>query len=167
VAIARALRAQGVEAELKWPNDLVWREAKLGGILIEVHGEAAGACAAVIGIGLNVRLRDAQRARIDQAACDLRQAGAPALARSDWLALVLLELSAALARFQRDGFAPFVAEWDRYHAHAGRPVELALAGGERLRGIATGVDASGRLLLATAGGTQAIMTGDVSLRASG
>ena len=49
---------------------------------------------------------------------------------------------------------------------AGRPVALALPNGESLRGIAAGVDPSGRLLLATAHGTQAVMTGDVSLRAS-
>jgi BirA family biotin operon repressor/biotin-[acetyl-CoA-carboxylase] ligase len=165
VAIVRALRRHGIDAGLKWPNDLLWQERKLGGILIEVNGDASGPCAAVIGIGVNVRLRDAEREQIDQAACDLSEAGGVPLSRNDWLAAMLLELSAVLAVFAEQGFAPFAPEWDRYHAHAGRQVELVRPNGERTRGIACGVDASGRLLLTTAAGTQAVMTGDVSLRA--
>jgi BirA family transcriptional regulator, biotin operon repressor / biotin---[acetyl-CoA-carboxylase] ligase len=166
VAIARALRRHEVEAQLKWPNDLLWRQRKLGGILIEVHGDAAARCAAVIGIGMNTRLHYELRARIDQAVCDLYEAGGRDLSRNDWLVAVLIELSDVLGVFAREGFAALRAEWDRYHAHAGRLVELALPSGQRLRGIASGVDESGRLLLATAHGTQALMTGDVSLRAS-
>jgi BirA family biotin operon repressor/biotin-[acetyl-CoA-carboxylase] ligase len=166
VAIARALRRHGVTAELKWPNDLLWRGRKLGGILIELQGDAAGPCAAVIGIGVNVRLGSEERARIDQAVSDVREAGGSVLTRNEWLAAMLLELSDVLGAFAREGFAASRAEWDRYHAHAGRRVELALPNGARLRGIASGVDESGRLLLDTAHGTQAVMTGDVSLRAS-
>jgi BirA family biotin operon repressor/biotin-[acetyl-CoA-carboxylase] ligase len=166
VAIARALRRHAIEAQLKWPNDLLWRERKLGGILIEVHGDAAGPCAAVIGIGINTRLHGEQRARIDQAVCDVYEAGGRALSRNDWLVAMLIELCDVLGLYARQGFAALHAEWDRYHAHAGRPVALALPNGESLRGIAAGVDPSGRLLLATAHGTQAVMTGDVSLRAS-
>ncbi|MGH8664695.1 MAG: biotin--[acetyl-CoA-carboxylase] ligase [Burkholderiales bacterium] len=166
VAIARALRRHELAAELKWPNDLLWRERKLGGILVEVQGDAAGPCAAVIGIGVNVRLCSEQRARIDQAVSDVCEADGTVLSRNDWLAAMLLELSDVLGMFAREGFAASRAEWDRYHAHAGRRVELALPNGERLLGIASGVDASGRLLLTTAHGTHAVMTGDVSLRAS-
>jgi BirA family biotin operon repressor/biotin-[acetyl-CoA-carboxylase] ligase len=166
VAIARALRRRAVAAELKWPNDLLWQGRKLGGILIEVQGDAAGPCAAVIGIGVNVRLCSEERARIDQAASDLCEAGGPAMSRDEWLAAMLLELFEVLGAFAGEGFEASRAEWDRYHAHAGRHVELALPNGARLRGVASGVDADGRLLLVTAHGTQAVMTGDVSLRAS-
>jgi BirA family transcriptional regulator, biotin operon repressor / biotin---[acetyl-CoA-carboxylase] ligase len=166
VAIARALRRHGVQAELKWPNDLLWRNCKLGGVLIEVHGQGASACAAVIGIGINVRLRAFEREQIDQAATDLNQAGGAALSRSDWLAAILMELSRLFSRFEREGFAPMRGEWDRYHAHAGRAVELALPNGGHLHGIATGVDDNGHLLLATDAGMQPVRAGDVSLRAS-
>ena len=75
VAVARALDTQSAEGvRLKWPNDLlaqhegVWR--KLGGILIDVSGAPAGTVAAVIGIGLNLKLGDAALA-IDQPVTDL------------------------------------------------------------------------------------------------
>lgn len=165
VAVVRALRAHAVSAELKWPNDILWEGRKLGGVLIEAHGVAAGPCAVVIGVGINVRLSASERQRIDQAATDLAEAGGGARSRSDWLAAILIELAAVLDVYARAGFAALRCEWDGYHAHAGRPVELAAPDGERLRGIAAGVDETGRLLLATDAGMRAVMTGDVSLRA--
>ncbi|HVL36776.1 MAG TPA: biotin--[acetyl-CoA-carboxylase] ligase, partial [Burkholderiales bacterium] len=56
VAAVQALRRAGVAgAALKWPNDLVVREAKLGGILVETRADGPGATRAVFGIGINVR----------------------------------------------------------------------------------------------------------------
>jgi BirA family transcriptional regulator, biotin operon repressor / biotin---[acetyl-CoA-carboxylase] ligase len=164
-AIARALRRQGVEVALKWPNDLLWRERKLGGILIEVRGDALGPCAAVIGVGLNIRLGAEQRQRIDQPAADLTEAAPIALRRDEWLASVLLELAAALKEFSAHGFAGLREEWIGYHAHQGRQVMLTLHDGTRTIGTAIGVDDTGRLLLAAASGTSAFLSGDVSLRA--
>ena len=57
VAVARALEDEGfANIALKWPNDLIHRHLKVGGILIELNGDALGPSVAVIGIGLNVRL---------------------------------------------------------------------------------------------------------------
>ena len=67
VAVRRALaRACGIEIALKWPNDLVWEDRKLGGILLELTAEAHGGCHVVAGVGLNVALakdfaRDCER----------------------------------------------------------------------------------------------------------
>ena len=64
VAIVRALRTAGVEGVgLKWPNDILWRERKLGGILVEVSGEAHDNHSVVIGIGLNVHIPPDRRHR--------------------------------------------------------------------------------------------------------
>ncbi len=57
VVVRRALaRVAGVEIALKWPNDLVWDERKLGGILLELTAEGQGGCHVVAGIGINVAL---------------------------------------------------------------------------------------------------------------
>ena len=69
VAALRALRGLGIEdVQLKWPNDLVTPQGKLGGILIEMRTESAGPVHVVIGIGINValaaaRLRDGRGCR--------------------------------------------------------------------------------------------------------
>jgi len=164
VAVARALRARGVAAELKWPNDLVWQGRKLGGILIEIRGDALGPCASVIGVGLNVRLAPQERARIDQPVADLAEASATQCSRSDWLIAVLGELARVLADFAAHGFAAVRDEWMRYHAHQNRSVCLALPDGTAVEGEALGVDESACLLIATASGPRAVHAGDVSLR---
>jgi len=165
VAIARALRMQGIGAELKWPNDLLWQGRKLGGILIEIRGDSLGPCAAVIGVGLNVHLGAMERQRIDQLAADLTEAGTSERSRSQWLVHILRELSAVLRQFGEQGFAAVREEWMRYHAHQGAGVCLAMPDGTRLEGDALGVDESARLLIATAQGIQRVHAGDVSLRA--
>src|SRR5688572_16669623 len=167
VALARALAAAGApDAVLKWPNDVLWRGRKLCGILIELAGDALGPTAAAIGIGVNVRLSGATRARISQPAADLEEACGDAPDRNRLLAGVLIELDRALEGFARDGFAPVRAEWQRRHAHQDRRVTLALPGGARLTGRARGVAEDGALLLETRAGTQRYHSGEVTLRSA-
>jgi len=67
VALARVLQRAGLqEHRLKWPNDLLVREKKLAGILVEASGEATGPCNAIIGVGLNLELDRRTAALIDQ-----------------------------------------------------------------------------------------------------
>lgn len=164
-ALARALRGYGTQVGLKWPNDLVWRERKLGGILIEIRGDALGPCAVVIGIGLNVRLSPAMRREIAQPVADLADAGAGGMSRSELLAGILREQARALDEFARHGFAASRDEWIAHHVHQGREVTLIGADGSRVNGVAAGIDDSGRLLVDTREGRQAFLSGDVSLRA--
>jgi BirA family transcriptional regulator, biotin operon repressor / biotin---[acetyl-CoA-carboxylase] ligase len=166
VALIRALRGLGGRAVmLKWPNDLVLPEGKLGGILIEVEGDALGPSAAVIGIGLNVRISPALRSRIDQPAVDLVQAEADTVDRNTVLGALLRELCVALSAFEQSGFAPFRAEWQSYHAQQDRPVTLLRPDGVRETGVARGVNGDGALLLDQGGTTRVCLAGEVSLRA--
>ena len=85
IAVARALAGLGAtEVKLKWPNDVLFRGRKLGGILIEVQGDALGPATAVIGIGLNVRMPPAWRDRIDQPIADAVEAGPDTTAIACW-----------------------------------------------------------------------------------
>ncbi len=73
VAVARALRACAVPSvQLKWPNDVLYEGAKLGGILLEMTGDTAGNCQVVIGVGLNVAMPAAAAGAIDQAWTDIK-----------------------------------------------------------------------------------------------
>lgn len=170
LAIVRALEARGVAgAGLKWPNDVLWRARKLAGILIEMHGEALGPAAVVIGVGVNVRLPPSARAHIDQAVTDVESiVGTPegeVLDRNALLAALLTELNRVLLAFEREGFAPLRDEWQRRHVHQGCAVQLTLPGGQRETGVARGVAVDGSLLIETAHGLRPFHSGDVSLRA--
>ncbi len=165
VAIARAVTAAGVAgAALKWPNDVLWRGGKLAGILTELAGDALGPTAAVIGIGLNVRLSQATRARIGRAAADLETACGAAPDRNGLLARLLIELGSALQAFEREGFAPLRAEWQRLHALQGRRVTLVLPDGARRSGSARGAAEDGAFLLETRGGIERFHSAEISLR---
>lgn len=166
VAVMRALKTLGAgDAGLKWPNDVVWRGGKLAGILIEMQGDMLGPSAAVIGIGVNVRVTEPVRERIDQAVSDLETACGRSLDRNVVLASLLGELRHALAVFARDGLAPFRDEWQRHHVHQDKTVTLLLPGARREQGVARGVAEDGALLIETRAGLQRCHSGEVSLRA--
>lgn len=166
VATARALRRLGAGVGLKWPNDILFAGRKLGGILIEVRGDALGPCNAVIGVGLNVRLRADERVKIDQAVADLGEIEGFSGSRTRLLVDILIELERALDEFGAEGFAASRDEWGRYHCHQDQVVRLSLPGGAIVQGIARGVDESGRLLLETGTIVKSYLAGDVSLRSA-
>jgi BirA family biotin operon repressor/biotin-[acetyl-CoA-carboxylase] ligase len=165
VAVARALAAAGVEGvQLKWPNDLLHAGRKLGGMLIELQGAAAGPCAAVIGIGLNLRLPAGLRDRIAQPVTDIASIASRPPQRNRLLAAVLLELAQVLTLFAQDGFAPLREEWTARHAHQGKAVTLSSEDGSTVAGRAAGVAEDGALLVETARGVERFLSGELSLR---
>lgn len=161
VAISQALETYDVGTTLKWPNDILKNGRKLGGILIETATVQDGVWA-VIGIGLNLALPDSLEAQIGQPVADSRWLAQ--VDRNQLIAVMLNKLSEVLVKFGNEGFAPFIDEWNRQHAHAGKPVSIVDGHQVLFEGIAVGVDPLGRLLLDTASGRIAVASGDVSLR---
>ncbi len=166
VAVARALHACDVpNVKLKWPNDVLHDSAKLGGILLEMNGDAAGSGWVVIGVGLNVAMPKAAAGSIDQAWTDIKTiTDNQHRGRSGILAALLNELLPLVADFEQQGFAHWRDEWESLDALADTPVMLH-AGDTPLSGIARGVNARGALQLETATGVQAVYGGEISLRA--
>ncbi|HSS70899.1 MAG TPA: biotin--[acetyl-CoA-carboxylase] ligase [Casimicrobiaceae bacterium] len=165
LAVARALEAQGFAGiELKWPNDLMHRRAKLGGILVELTGDALGPSLAIIGVGLNVVLPAKARCGIDQPATDLATvARRRPIDRSLLLARILSELAVVLEEFAAQGFAPLRLDWQRRHALQRKPVEVLLPDGGSARGEVVGVDAEGALVVDDRGQRLRFLSGEVSL----
>ena len=167
VAAARSLAALGVEGvQLKWPNDLLHAGRKLGGILIELQGGAAGPAAAVIGIGLNLRLTESLRDAIAQPVTDIASIAAKLPRRNHLLAALLAELAQVLQLFAAQGFAPLREEWAARHAHQGKAATLSSGDGKSVSGRAVGVDQDGALLLETARGVERFLSGELSLRSA-
>jgi BirA family biotin operon repressor/biotin-[acetyl-CoA-carboxylase] ligase len=172
VAALRALATLGLHGvHLKWPNDLVTARGKLGGILIEMRSEAAGPVQVIVGLGLNVALGTALRARIDaegNAAAALTDltGGAPPPPRNALVAALLDAGVGALREFTHAGFGPFLAEYRAADALDGRPVRIH-GGSGPATGIARGVEADGMLRVEQAGQIHRIIAGEVSVRADG
>jgi BirA family biotin operon repressor/biotin-[acetyl-CoA-carboxylase] ligase len=171
VAVTRALqRIGGDSVQLKWPNDLVWRARKLGGILIEMRGESGGPTRVVIGLGLNVRMPAATRLDLakQQATLitDLHEIlGERTPSRNTLVAAVISELINALQVFERRGFEAFADEWRNRDALKDVPVRV-LCANESINGIARGAAEDGALLVDVNGELQRFVSGEVSLRAA-
>lgn len=175
VAAATSVRAvAAVDATLKWPNDVLAGERKLGGILAERAGTAV-----VVGIGINVWQAGADLPP-DVAATSLALAtggggeatgaaagpAGPGL-RERLLAGLLDELGHWYLAW-RDQASPGDAdacglrrEYTSRCATLGREVTVTMPGTEPVTGTATGVDKAGRLEVRTAAGPAAVTAGDV------
>ncbi|NYZ62894.1 biotin--[acetyl-CoA-carboxylase] ligase [Luteimonas deserti] len=171
IAAAEALQGLGFDAvRLKWPNDLVavvdGTLHKLGGVLVEGAGEHAGPVRAVLGIGVNVRMPDAEASGIDQPWTDLAGLGdGRPPSRNTVAAAVLGAWLPALAHFDRAGLAPLLSRFDTLDALRGREVAVTTAR-ERVVGVAAGVAPDGAFQLRAADGTLSTYhAGDVSVRA--
>ena len=168
VAVVRALEAEGFTGiALKWPNDLIHRHHKLGGILIDLNGDALGPSTVVIGVGINVRLPASIRDELPVPVTDLTTIAARKLLpvdRNRLLARLVDELAAVLHQYATEGFAPFAAEWQHRHAYQGKMVKLLLPDGATVTGKVAGVDASGALVLADGPRRARFLSGEISLR---
>lgn len=168
VACAEALGALGARGlQLKWPNDLWWHERKLGGLLLEIRGEAGGSCDVVAGIGLNVCMPGRPAGGIGQPWVDLREVlGQQRPHRSELAAALVNRMVPVLEGYAETGFAPFRARWEALDALAGREVEL-YQGDAVITGVAEGVDAQGAIRIRTGQRHARYVSGEVSLRLRG
>jgi BirA family biotin operon repressor/biotin-[acetyl-CoA-carboxylase] ligase len=162
VALVEAVRRlSDLDAELKWPNDLVIDGRKCAGILAEtVPGGGSGyGPAVVVGIGLNVTLRESELPRPD--ATSLQLAGSACVDRDPLLRAVLRGLADWYGRWRDAGGDPVASgliETYRFHsATIGATVRVELPGGDELVDVASGVDDDGALVV----GGRRVAAGDV------
>jgi BirA family transcriptional regulator, biotin operon repressor / biotin---[acetyl-CoA-carboxylase] ligase len=168
VAAIRALKQLGInDVGLKWPNDIYSQGKKLGGILIEVSGEADGPCAAVVGLGLNLFLPDSQAQTITQAWTDLAKiTGGNPLPRNKLAGTLLNHVLAIINEFETSGIKAYLDEWRSYDCLKGLAATLFI-GQQQVEGIVEGIDENGLLLIKKSGGSiQAFASGEVSFNAS-
>jgi BirA family biotin operon repressor/biotin-[acetyl-CoA-carboxylase] ligase len=151
----------GVEAGLKWPNDVLARppaEGKLAGILAEV---AAPAAAVVIGVGLNVSLRADELP--DPGATSLSMLGGRPIDRRDLIVAALdgLERRIDGLRAARGADAALIAEYTAHSLTIGARVRATMPGDREIVGDADHVDEQGRLCIDTGTETVVVSAGDI------
>jgi BirA family transcriptional regulator, biotin operon repressor / biotin---[acetyl-CoA-carboxylase] ligase len=161
VALAECLLRHAPTVMLKWPNDLWVEGRKLGGVLVDVSGDAQGPCGVVAGIGINVNMLDPPDPPAQPWASLIETAGF--LDRSALAAEVALAVEAALADFPQPGLAAYRKRWDAFDALRGRQVYARWDEG-LVHGVARGIDATGALMLETPRGVRLLTGGEVSVR---
>jgi len=164
VVVADCLRDLGAEGiELKWPNDILWRGRKLGGVLLELTGDPSGVCHLVVGLGLNLLDDKSMTEKIDQPWVSLVEIIPQPLGRNKVAAAMIDALLPLLASYETSGFGPYHGRWEDYNAFANTAVELQL-GSNSVAGVMTGITETGALVLETDHGTKVFHGGEISLR---
>jgi len=164
VAGARTIRKTGnIPVTIKWPNDLVIADKKLGGILTEVRADPDRINLAVIGIGINVNVLPAdfpEQLRSD--ATSVRSAAGHAVARNDIIIQLLREFEYWYGILTTEGKKPLLHAWRKASSTLGRKVRIAI-GNKTISGIADDIDDNGMLVIRMQSGEcRNISAGDIT-----
>lgn len=170
IATVETLHAFGIAQNLgiKWPNDVLWKNHKLAGILIELSGEANDVCNAVIGVGLNVNMPNSALydRNISQPWTDLQRLSDQKIDRNKLAGMLLNNLIATASLFQKRGLSAFLSQWQKLDLTFNKAVTI-ITNTMELQGIGRGINEHGHFLLETKlGQIKHFASGEVSLRLS-
>lgn len=131
---------------LKWPNDVYVAGQKVAGILIEVSGNQDGSCDAIVGVGINLNMPNADD--IDQPWTDIARHATRGrtVTKNHLVAELINELRKTLDCFASTGLESFLDDWEAHDHFIGQPISL-LIGKKELKGIARGISETGALLV--------------------
>ena len=167
VGVVEALaRLEVSGASLKWPNDIVARDGKLGGILTEVQLGASDRAAVVSGIGLNLDLPEAldlgEASDWAHRPVDLKAITDEPPLREHLAGGIIEAIVETCIAYESDGFEPFSERWRKYDWLLGREITVDTPA-RQITGMAQGVDDDGALLVASGQGQMRIMSGSIVL----
>lgn len=166
VAVARTLQSENINCPgLKWPNDIVVDKKKIGGVLIEVRGEAGGPVDVVIGIGVNYELPHEAYLQINQPITDICSHTDENTSRNKIAAALLIHLYEILKEVEVNNCTDLLDEWRALDCYIEQQAKLILPD-EEFEGIIKGVDDQGALLMSVNGEMKHFNAGEISLRIS-
>lgn len=159
VAVAEAIRkATGIPVSIKWPNDIMVAEKKLGGILTELNAELDRVKFLNLGIGINVNLKQTQ---LPLRATSIKNELGKNFSRVELLRRVLEQLEEDYSLYGRQGFKPIIAKWQTLSSTLWKRVKVSSGRGD-IEGQAIDIDTDGALLIRNDSGlVERIISGDV------
>ena len=166
VAVAQAIQElTDLKPKLKWPNDIIVKGRKVGGILTEMSAETDRINYLIIGMGINVNTeRTLFPKEIEDSATSLKEECEEEISRVKLVQRILTELESLYGDFKLSGFEPIRERWKALSNTIGAWVSIS-SGRESLEGEAIDIDQEGALILRSENGIlERIIAGDVSLR---
>ncbi|MCG8378212.1 MAG: biotin--[acetyl-CoA-carboxylase] ligase [Proteobacteria bacterium] len=164
IAIVRALKTIGLgNVELKWPNDIVINHKKIGGVLLDMRGEANGPVTTIIGVGVNYDYPESIADKIEQDITDICSNIQKKVSRNDVAAILLSNILEILDHVSNEDTEGLMQEWCEYDCLKGKPAKLYFQDSV-VEGIVEGVDDLGSLIMNINGTLQRFTSGELSLR---
>jgi len=167
LALSDAIKAEGLDSTIKWPNDVLVDKKKVAGTLVEFATIDTRVDYVILGVGVNVNVtHDALRAALGSAghaAGSLREAAGREIDRNRFAAAFLNHLDRWVKTYTTQGPDPLLAAWRDREILTGRRVEIR-GEGATYQGRVLGVDREGHLLLRDPRGKRRrVLTGEVRL----
>ncbi|MEK6657265.1 MAG: biotin--[acetyl-CoA-carboxylase] ligase, partial [Nitrospirota bacterium] len=163
IAVARAIRnVTGLDADIKWPNDILIKDKKVAGILSEMDAEKDKVKSTIIGIGINVNLdkKDIPLELMGKAT-SIKIESNSAIDRMNLICRVLENLEEWYNLFERNEANDIIKEWKSLAITIGRDVKVQ-SGNSFIEGRAVDIDENGALLIKDRNGViQKVLSGDV------
>ncbi|MEM7027682.1 MAG: biotin--[acetyl-CoA-carboxylase] ligase [Pseudomonadota bacterium] len=164
VAVIRCLKQIGIKgAGLKWPNDIVIDDCKLGGVLIELHGEVNGPVNIVIGVGLNFQLPESGLELDEYTVTDIFSHQSKVIKRNDIASKLISSIFDVLHEMKLQKHITLMNEWRKYDAYKGRTASLLMED-RTITGKLNGVNDDGYLLMNIQGKEKSFASGELSVR---
>jgi len=159
ISISEAIKEIAeIEVKIKWPNDLVVNNKKVGGILTEINAEQDRIHFIVIGCGINV---NNDKGSLPQGATSLKEQKKEAVNRINLTQEVLRKIEENYLRLAEEGTGFVIEKWQALNTTLGKRIKVALER-EHLEGEAIDIDKDGGLLVRTDSGfIQKVSSGDV------
>jgi BirA family biotin operon repressor/biotin-[acetyl-CoA-carboxylase] ligase len=165
VAVTNAVRkVTSVHCGIKWPNDILYQEKKMVGILTEMSAEMDAINYVVIGMGINVNIsKEEFPEELKEIATSVAMAAGKNCCRAQLLAAILEELEVIYQEVKERGFAKVLTAWREMSVTLGQTVHVT-GGKQGFTGVAEDIDEEGALLVKTSEGIKRVLAGDVSIR---
>jgi BirA family biotin operon repressor/biotin-[acetyl-CoA-carboxylase] ligase len=164
LALAQTIRKlTGLDAKIKWPNDCLINDRKVGGILLELSAELDRANFVIVGIGVNVNQlpRDFPKS-LSSVATSLRMERGEEIPRVELLISFLQSFESIYLDFKKSGLAPQRRLIKEYSSLLGKKVEVKF-GKEKIEGLAEDIDENGSLVIITKKGKRVVRAGEVTV----
>lgn len=165
LACARALSKDGVDINIRWPNDLICRDKKIAGILAEARLDGDEAEFVVLSCGINLNQTREELEAIDRPATSCLLETGRSWSADAALTSIVKELETLYTAFLKAGFQSLKKEWESLNYLRGTAITLDL-GSSTVEGTVEDIDDDGRLVLATEDGTRTFSAGEI-VRVSG
>jgi BirA family transcriptional regulator, biotin operon repressor / biotin---[acetyl-CoA-carboxylase] ligase len=160
LAIAKTLAALGLKVDLKWPNDLLVGNRKIGGILVQSAMEAGALKYAVVGFGINVNTRSFPESLKETATSIFIEREEPA-DRESILAGILMHFEKLYLEMAEVSWEDFSKQVEQKSSFI-RDCEVRIENHEGVtEGITAGLDSYGGLIVNTAEGARVFYSGEV------
>jgi BirA family biotin operon repressor/biotin-[acetyl-CoA-carboxylase] ligase len=165
LAVINAIKEYGIKEKIliKWPNDILWKDKKIAGILIDANAEINGNCKLIIGVGINLNMATIPQSSDLQSFMSLKKIIGHTIDKNKMVALLINNIFIFIKKFEKDGLHSFIEQWHNYDYLYDKKLKIKDANIEK-QGIAKGIDPYGRLILQLNNGNEQMFAcGDTTI----